>query len=229
MQNKVLSAHSASAVAIDNERRGVLAKVAAATGSLFLLPTLVACAKKDELAENDFPSTATAAQSGTQIPISRPANFNPIQFNLDRGLAGAIPSAYHASITGVDGPLVHIGKHMAYIAPIDRAMVPSGYVALMMGEFAKGYTRHGATATHWYDWIAIRKEGSAYGTIITSSFPAWPSVTDNMVFGGGLITDAAGINTVYLARLPADVKAGDTLCVMAHCNIHGEYVSYITV
>ena len=207
-------------------RREFIDQVARTAGVALLLPSIVRCSNAPE---DDFRSSfsSTSGDSGLSLPNRRPENWNPIEFNLKRGLAGAIPETYHASITSADGPLLHIGKHTPYIAPIDKSLVPQGYIALMMGDFTRGYAKHPAAATHWYDWISILKEGSTSGPKY-SVFAAWP--TGNfMALGGGTIDGDTGKNTIYLAALPDGVKPGDTIRVVGHCNLHGEYVDFITL
>lgn len=215
---------------LNSERRNLLKHLAAATSASLFLPAVIGCStqRQDEADVFGTKDSSSTTIDPSTVPVSRPENFNPIEFNLQRGLLGAIPASYHPSILGADGPLVHLGKHMAYIAPVDKTTVPAGYVAIMMGEFAKGYTRHVASGTHWYDWISVRKEGAALNRAVVTNYASWPD-SNNAVFGAGLITDASGVNTIYYARLPAGVQASDTICVVAHCNIHGEYISFITL
>lgn len=206
-----------------SSRRLFLNQLATTTGMAVLLPSLVGCAKSPD--ENSTVNNS-ASVNPLSVPLARPSGWNPIEFNLQRGLAGAIPSSYHPAITAADGPKSAIGKHLLYVAPIDRTLVPTGFIALMCGDFTKGYAKHGATTGHWYDWISITKEGSA--NVYKSTFQAWP--TGNfLVYGGGGIEDAAGVNTIYLASLPPDVKPGSTIRVVGHCNLHGEYVDFITL
>ena len=71
-------------------------------------------------------------------------------------------------------------------------------------------------------------------TSVSASRPyaSWPAGGEGdaggyAVLGGGDITADGGRDTVYLARLPADVKPGDTVRVHAHCLYHGEYVDFV--
>lgn len=204
-------------------RRQFLNQIAAATGASVLMPALVACGKPIETTITSQNSMA----SGTALPLYRPSSWNPIEFNRQRGLAGAVPTAHQPSLQTATSAVDFIGKHIAYVAPIPKAMVPAGSIALMIGDNFKGYAKHGATAAHWYDWISISKEGSKDSLV--STFASWPTGGNYMVLGTGTIDANAGLDTIYIAALPADLKAGDTIRVVAHCNLHGEFVDFITL
>lgn len=205
-------------------RRKFLNQAVRAAGITLVAPSFVSCANQEE--ESSGRSSSGSSSNPLTLPSKRPSGWNPIEFNLKRGLAGAIPTTYHASITGPDGAKLHIGKHILFNAPIDKTLVPPGFIALMAGDFARGYAKHPATVAHWYDWVSISKEGSS--SVFKSTFQAWPT-GNYLTLGGGPIEDAAGANTIYLCSLPPDVKLGDTIRIVGHCNIHGEYVDFITL
>ena len=175
------------------------------------------------------------------IPQTKPADWDAIAFNKERGNAGAIPESYLPSINGPDGDTQHLGKHLPYLAEVDEGDVPAGMIALMWGDPAMGYARHpNAPPTednpdgHWYDWIRIRKATEGEAEEAESHYRGWPEVEQPedggyAVMGGGSITADGGKNTIYLAKLPADVSPGDTIRVHAHCLTHGEYVDFVVV
>lgn len=213
--------------ALSATRRRFLGRAAQSAGVALVIPSLVSCASEEADKSSEKSSSSVAPVTDPLVvPNKRPAGWNPIEFNLKRGLAGAIPTSYHASITGPDAAKLHIGKHILYNSPLDKTLVPSGFIALMAGDFTRGYAKHPAAATHWYDSISIVKEGTSQ--VIKSTFAAWP-VGNYLVLGGGPIEDATGSNTIYLAALPPGVNLGDTIRVAGHCNIHGEYVDFITL
>ncbi len=197
------------------------------------------------------PGTAAEAPAGgregesegaVEVPLVRPERWDAIAFNRDRGNAGAIPESYLGDVNGPDGEQKHLGKHLPYIADTSGLEVPEGYLALMWGDPAKGYARHpnapkGAKAYpegHWYDWIRVRKAAAGQVEESETRFSGWPEAGADdtgkyLVAGGGSIEEDGGKNTVYLVRLPADVKPGDTIRIWAHCIYHGEYVDFIEV
>jgi desulfoferrodoxin (superoxide reductase-like protein) len=191
-------------------------------GTTIVLPIVVGCQQEPE-GENDSSSQSLDIN---KVPSYRPEGWNPIQYNLERGLKGAIPESYHESITGVDGDLLHIGKHIPYLAPIDPTVVPEGYIALMMGDARRGYAQHPNTESHWYDWVKISVEGAS--TVYKNEFNAWPT-SNNIISLNGDTSANGGKETVYLVKLPPGASAGDTIRVIAHCSSHGEYVDFITL
>lgn len=231
------------------DRREFVKKLAIGTGCIVLLPTVTACAtQKEQVATADpeptpTPPESTPAPAADAIPMSKPADWEPIGYNRERGLKGAIPESYHASITAEDGPVQHLGKHLPYVPAIPPEMaLPAGFIALMWGDPAKGHAKHPNAEPnesnnhegHWYNWIRLRKATDAEAEELQSAYDGWPAVTEEAtgayaVFGGGDITADSGKNTIYLAALPADVKPGDTVRIHAHCLTHGEYVDFITV
>ena len=226
-------------------RREFVVKLAAVTGGFALFPTLISCGgeepgplPKEEPSADDEPDVLGIPE----IPNEKPEKWNPVQFNTDRGNAGAIPEFYRDDINGPDGVKKHLGKHLPYVPAIESSIVPSGSLALMWGDPERGYTRHpnapkateGYPNGHWYDWVKIRKATAGPAKEVESTFSAWPQTTGEdsgkyAPFAGDEITDDGGKNTVYLAALPSDVKAGDVVRVHAHCLYHGEYVDFVTV
>jgi len=209
-------------------RREFISQTMIGTGIL-LFPMLNACTSP---LENDY----------NRIPLEKPEKWDPIVYNRIRGNAGAIPSTYLSDINGPDGETKHLGKHLPYIAMIDPSLVPAGYIALMWGDPAKGHTRHpNAMADnsnnyqgHWYNWIRIRKAVSRWTETAESAYSNWPVVNPSdrgmySVYGEGDIMADKGVNTVYLAACPPNVRQGDTLRIWAHCLTHGEYIDFITL
>lgn len=235
------------------DRREFVKTLALGTGCFVLLPAVTACSKKpvedetptEEPQTNgmDEPETEEAPVSASDIPTSKPADWEPVSYNKERGLAGAIPESYHADISGPDGEKSHLGKHLPFIpADVPADAVPAGFIALMWGDPAKGYARHPNAVPnesnnnegHWYNWIRVRKAVDGEAEELQSAYQSWPDVGEGSngqyaVMGGGDITEDAGKNTIYLAALPADCKPGDTVRIHAHCLTHGEYVDFITV
>lgn len=169
------------------------------------------------------------------VPMSKPARWDPIAFNRERGNAGAIPESYLQSINGPDGTAKHLGKHLPYWPELEGLGPPEGMVALMWGDPTKGHARHpnapvteGNPDGHWYDWIRIRKATDGDAEEVESRFPAWPG-EGFLVQGGGELTAEDGKNTVYLARLPSNAGPGDEIRIHAHCLTHGEYVDFLTL
>lgn len=218
-------------------RREFLQTMAAATGAVVLVPAISSCGSSSATVRDGLASADPLA-----VPMTRPADWDPILYNRVRGNAGAIPDSYLPDINGPDGEAVHLGKHLPYIPEIDTSMVPEGYVAIMWGDPELGYVRHPNAPRnesnnhegHWYNWIRIRKATIAEAEEMQSTYSDWPGIepSDNgayVVFGGGDIEADSGKNTVYLAALPADVRPGDIVRVHAHCLTHGEYVDFIQV
>lgn len=176
------------------------------------------------------------------IPEARPADWDPIAFNRDRGNAGAIPVSYQDEINGADGAATHLGKHLPYVPSAFEGEVPQGMLPLMWGDPERGYARHPNAVPgpandgegHWYDWIRVRKATEGEAEEVETTFTGWPEQGAEgtgryAVLGGGEITGDDGKNTVYLVRLPSDVRSGDVVRVHAHCLTHGEYVDFLTL
>ena len=241
------------------DRREFVKKLAIGTGCLVLLPTVTACsgsreATKEEptptepteptpLAEPEPPKPEEPEEEIAAVPTVKPDDWDPIAYNKERGLAGAIPETYHDEITGEKGDTDHLGKHLPYIPKDVKAkMVPAGFIALMWGDPEKGYAKHpnaepnesNNNEGHWYNWIRLRKAVEGEAEELQSAYDGWPKVGDDATGkyaaqGGGDITADGGKNTIYLAALPSNVKPGDTVRIHAHCLTHGEYVDFITV
>ncbi|MBF0224544.1 MAG: hypothetical protein HQK76_03730 [Desulfobacterales bacterium] len=208
------------------KRREFLKQACKLTGCLIIMPLATSCKV------NNNPLS---------IPLSKPSDWNPIDFNRKRGNAGAIPTSYLKDINGPDGEKKHIGKHLPYIPEIDID-IPKGFIPIMWGDPSKGYIPHpNAPADktknyegHWYNWIWIRKARERWAESCQSTYSGWPQIMTGdtagyMVSGGGDITDKKGVNTIYIAALPEGIKKGDTLRIWAHCLTHGEYVDFIRV
>ncbi len=229
------------------KRRAFLKQLAAYTGGVVVAPIAVSCGKS-------IPSVPTAgslkadAMAGAEqavmpeVPLVRPADWDPIAFNKKRGILGAIPASYHADINGLDGEKKHLGKHLPYVPGVDAALVPEGFVPLMWGDPSLGYAKHPNAPKgdptypkgHFYDWIQLRKATAEEAEETDSIFGNWPipEADDNgqlTVFGDGEITADSGKNTVYLVGKPADVVSGDVVRIHGHCLYHGEYVDFITI
>lgn len=215
------------------DRRAFLRTLATAAGAVVLVPAVSACGGAS--------STPDSATGPSAIPKRRPAGWDPIAFNRDRGNAGAIPDTYLPDINGPDGESQHIGKHLPFVPDADEGLVPSGFVAIMWGDPDAGHARHpNAPRTdenpdgHWYDWIRVRKATDEDAAELESTYTDWPGTTEDAtgayaVFGDGALTDDSGRNTIYLAALPPDVGPGDTVRIHAHCLTHGEYVDFVTI
>jgi hypothetical protein len=221
------------------ERRDFIKWIGGGTGLVLISPIVSACASS----KGTQSSVVHPERRGMpQIPEVRPLKWDPIAFNRDRGNAGAIPESYRESINGPDGRTKHIGKHLPYLPEVDPALVPSGFVAIMWGDPAKGYTKHPNSsknedtgyAGHWYSWIKIRKASGGAAEERETIFDNWPAPRGEgsgqfAVWGGGEITDDTGKKTIYLARLPTDVIPGDEIRITGHCINHGEYVDFLTL
>ena len=180
--------------------------------------------------------TAVAATPKTQLPSTRPADWDAITFNLARGAAGAIPASYMAKINAADGIAKHLGKHLPYVTKGDG--IAAGEIGLMWGDASKGYAQHPNAgksdkkpAGHWYDWVKLRNART--GAVMETRFDNWPTCS-NAVNGrliasqGRELAANGGRWSVYVAKLPSGTQAGDDLRVHAHCLTHGEYVDFIT-
>jgi hypothetical protein len=240
-------------------RRKFLEALAGATGAVVLMPVVTACKKKDEggsetaqppkepakdAPKKEEPKKEEPAKAAApkQPPTAKPDGWDPIAYNKERGNAGAIPKSYHDSINGPDGDNKHLGKHLPYQPKAPAKMVPEGFIAIMWGDPDKGYAKHPNAKKgpankgegHWYNWIKIRKAGEGEAEELQSEYSDWPGTGEGdsgkyAVFGGGKIEDDGGKNTIYLAGLPKDLKAGDTIRIWAHCLTHGEYVDFLTL
>ncbi|MCB0067357.1 MAG: hypothetical protein KDD77_09405 [Caldilineaceae bacterium] len=181
-------------------------------------------------AETPKGPTTGPIKSGASMPVpkAKPGDWNAIEFNKKRGNSGAIPKEYLSAINAGGGEMA-IGKHLPYI-PQENA--PDGHVVIAFGKRSAGYPQHPASSDHWFDWIHVAKSGSDKGMM--SKFPAWPGTEEQrkqlyVVAGGYDISDIGmekGKLTVYLAKLPDDVKGGDILRITGHCTKHGEYVNF---
>lgn len=212
------------------DRRDFFKKTVGFAGLSLVMPVINACGSKPE-------------ETKLILPLEKPKNWNPVEFNRLRGNNGAIPESYLSAINGLDGAKKHIGKHLPYIPKFEKNIeIPAGYLPIMWGDPSKGHAQHSNAVPgpdnnylgHWYNRIEIRKSTSAFAESVTSSFSGWPANNDNtsglyMASHGGNITDAGGIYTVYLAKIPSDVKHGDTVRILAHCLTHGEYVDFVTI
>jgi hypothetical protein len=183
-----------------------------------------------------------AAEGPGEVPLVRPQDWDAIAFNRERGNAGAIPQSYLADINGPDGETKHLGKHLPCVADTSGLHMPEGYIALMWGDPARGYAQHPNARTgsetyprgHWYDWVRVRKAVAGDAQEVETRFSSWPEpgagdTGQYRVAGGGEIEADNGKNTIYLVRLPPDVKPGETVRVWAHCLYHGEYVDFLEV
>lgn|GEM_PF-1032540 len=239
-------------------RREFLEKLAGATGAIVLLPAVTSC-KKEEPASTAEPTPAAEAPSEpaaepapepakepaaavSEPPVAKPADWDPIAYNKTRGNAGAIPETYHASINGPDGDAKHLGKHLPFQPKVEGGTVPDGYLAIMWGDPDKGHARHPNAVPgpdnnnegHWYNWIKIRKAEEGEAEELQSAYSSWPAAGEGdngkyVAMGGGDVAADGGKNTIYLAALPKDLKAGDTIRIWAHCLTHGEYVDFLTI
>jgi len=219
-------------------RRTFLKNLAVAAGGVVLLPLVTGCpgVKTDPIDD----ASPAAPEAPEAVPTTKPEGWDPIAYNKARGNAGKIPETYHASINGPDGDAKHLGKHLPYVPEVDAALVPEGFVAIMWGDPKKGHAKHPNAAKsdankegHWYNWIEVRK-ATAEAAAEKSEYPTWPATGDIKAAGylveGDKPMDAEkGIHTIYLAKLPGDVKKGDTVRIWAHCLTHGEYVDFLTV
>lgn len=224
-------------------RRTFLKNLAIAAGGVVLLPLATGCPVKNSTEGAGPAKSGTPAGGGdvSAVPNTKPEGWDPIAYNKARGNAGKIPETYHASINGPDGVKKHLGKHLPYVPAVDAKLVPEGYVALMWGDAKLGYTRHPNAAKseankegHWYNWIEVRKATDDKVMTEKSEYPTWPATGDvkaagYLVEGDGAMDAEKGVHTIYLAKLPADVKKGDEVRIYAHCLTHGEYVDFLTV
>lgn len=212
------------------DRRDFFKATMGFAGLSIIMPVISAC------------ETKTSSED-IQLPMEKPKKWDPVEFNKLRGNKGAIPQSYLPAINGPEGEKKHIGKHLPYIPVLDKSIIiPAGFIPIMWGDPAKGHTPHPNAVPgpdndflgHWYNRIEIRRAIPVYAQAITSTYSGWPANTDQasglyISATGGELTAENGVNTVYLAKLPSDVKKGDTIRILAHCLTHGEYVDFITL
>ncbi len=225
-----------------SDRREFLKQLAWTTGGTVLMPLVSSCASSSKGDTRTMPNASPNLEELPPPPLSKPADWDPIAYNLKRGMSGAIPSSYHEKVNGPDGESKHLGKHLPYLPKFDQSKVPDGFLAIMWGDEAKGHARHPNAVPgpdnnnegHWYNWIRIRKAIDGSAVQLQSQYLQWPTRSNAdtgqyAVLGGGELTDDSGKNTIYLAGLPKDLKSGDTIRIWAHCLTHGEYVDFITL
>ncbi len=210
-------------------RREFFTSISTLVGATLLLPNIVNC----------------KPQSNSHIaylPFVKPQDWDPIAFNKQRANHGGVPKAYLKSINGVDGENKHIGKHLPYIPQLGDTAIPDGYIPIMWGNPSKGHTMHPNAPQnsakqyegHWYNWIRLRKSTlSGEEEEVQSEYNLWPGNNKTSLYlsakPGTPLTAKKGIFTVYLAKLPKNVKTGDTLRIHAHCKTHGEWVDFISL
>lgn len=225
-------------------RREFLEKTAILSGGFLLFPLVTACEKATD-SSSEADATAVAGGKGQHplsVPLVKPAGWDPVAFNRERGNAGAIPASYLPDINGPDGEMAHLGKHLPYLPAVDPAGIPKGFIALMWGDPAKGHVRHPNAPPnpandyegHWFNWIRIRKSSGNWQETAVSTYSGWPQSSPEdsgryAIFGRHRLTDDAGIHTIYLAALPPGVSRGDTLRIWGHCLTHGEFVDFIRI
>jgi len=236
-------------------RREFFEQLALVTGATVLVPAVTACEPKptEPASRRTAPTgSGTAPRPAARrrvaadplaVPAAPPTGWDAMAFNLKRGEAGAIPAAYLLQIKAPGGDHKHLGKHLPYVPKVSAKLIPGGYLAVMYGDPSKGNARHPSDAPdparkyigHWFNWIKIRKAVDGAAQELNNEYPNWPGTSDAdrkshyAVFGGGDIKADSGKNTIYLVKLPAGVKAGDTVRVWGHCLHHGEYVDFLTV
>lgn len=225
----------------EDTRRVFLTKLATLSGAAVLFPLATRCASAPKGSMGTAPA-AGAPGSSLPLPTVRPADWEPLAFNRKRGNAGAIPKTYLADINGADGDKKHLGKHLPFVPQVDAKLIPAGYIAVMWGDPAKGHARHPNAPKdtsksyrgHWYNWVKVRKAVEGAAEELQNTYPDWPGTapdnkTQFAALGGGDIAADGGKNTIYLVKLPPDVKAGDTIRLWGHCLYHGEYVDFLTI
>lgn len=226
----------------ETKRRDFLKQLAAVTGGVVLAPWAVsACAPAVTYKRADGLGAAGPVKTPMAVPQVKPADWNAIDFNKKRGIAGAVPKSYLADITGPDGEKKHLGKHLPYLPSVDAKLIPAAHLAVMWGDPNKGYTQHPNAPKddakqypgHWYNWVRVRRAVEGPTEEVQSTFVDWPGqgaeAKKFIGFGGADIRADSGKNTVYLVKLPKDAKPGDTLRVWGHCLTHGEFVDFIAI
>lgn len=169
-------------------------------------------------------------------PVTPPAGWDPIAYNLARGRVGYIPPDYLAEVKGPGGFAVIVGEHLGYAVQHEAVKLSEGRLALMFGDPRRGHVRHPNSPRtksdlvgHWVDWIRVRAVKG--GEEVETRFDDWP-VCSSLVQGrilprvGNNPADDSGRNSVFVAKLPEGVAVGDQLRIWAHCRSHGEYVDY---
>jgi len=225
---------------IDSDRREFFKHLAALTGAFVMAPVAVSCGTSSGSKKTVHPQATVDSSGAPDIPIVRPAGWDAIAFNRDRGLKGAIPESYYPDINGPDGEKGHLGKHLPYIPKIDPSDYPEGYVPIMWGNPDLGYTQHpsaekgtvGYPRGHWFNWIRLRKAVDGQVEERESRFHNWPGPEDVdatvfAVFGEGDIRENQGKNTIYMLSRPSDLALGETVRIHGHCLYHGEYVDFM--
>lgn len=237
----------------ETNRRAFLRDVGLTAGAVALAPSALSACNRQADTETT-PDSTEPATDGVEpvaetlqadplaIPQTRPADWNAITFNQNRGNAGAIPESYHGSINGEEGANGHLGKHLPYLPDMEASAVPDGFIALMWGNPELSHTRHPNATTgtagyergHWYDWVKVRKAVEGDAQELETTFTGWPEPGEGQtgqyaVQGGGEITEDSGKNTIYIVQLPPDVAPGDMIRVQGHCLYHGEYVDFLTI
>lgn len=223
-----------------NSSRRQFLQLSGVAGVTLLLPSLVSCKKEQAGTVNsENMGTGSSTQMQPGLPVVRPANWDPIVYNRDRGNQGAIPESYRDDINGPDGVKKHLGKHLPYL--VQAQGIPAGMVGIMWGDPAKGYAKHPNAPQsaenptgHWYNWIRIRKAADGQLQESESKYSGWPMAqpADSGKYAAKDGSDPAadgGRNTVYVAQLPSDVKPGDWVRVHAHCLTHGEYLDFLQI
>ncbi len=236
----------------ESSRREFLERLATVAGATVLVPVVSACEPKPEPAAparrrrqggGEPPRRRARAASGPlPVPPVKPAGWDAMAFNLERGKSGAIPDGYLMNIKAEGGRKNHLGKHLPYRPQVDAKRVPAGFLAVMFGDASRGFARHPNEAPrpaesyigHWFNWIRVRKAVAGSAQELNNGYSHWPGKPSDdpklyAVKGGGDITAEGGKNTIYLVKLPGDVKPGDTVRLWGHCLHHGEYVDFLQI
>lgn len=228
----------------DTKRRQFLKHLAAATGAAVVAPIAITCGggrcRATAAPSEQSNGRQTRSEADSDIPLTIPDDWNPIEFNRQRGNKGAIPDTYLADINGPEGELKHLGKHLPYIPEVDPSLAPDHTIPIMWGDPKKGYAMHPNSPKgdpsyprgHFFDWVRVRKATDADAEEVTSTYSNWPETASSdsgklAAEGNGSLEENTGKNTVYLLKLPRDVSAGDPIRIYGHCLYHGEYVDFI--
>lgn len=205
-------------------------------GGVALALPLGAC----KSAETPPAGAASGGPDLAQPPAARPADWDPVAYNLARGAAGFIPASYMADINAPEGVKNHLGKHLPYVPALEADKQVPGMLPIMWGDPSKGHSKHPNAPRseanpegHWYNWIRLAIDGQPESEVETR-YDDWPATTDAVngrlvALEGDDLTAEGGKNTVYLAQLPAGAAPGQTLRIWAHCLTHGEYVDFVTL